>query len=69
MQVTYWFTATTARKIENSEMYKIEIEYLFAHIFQVLQYSFQLLEANLTFLWSQIDYFLGFLINNYSKSL
>lgn len=65
MQVTYWFTATTARKIENSEMYKIETEYLFAHIFQVLQYGFQLLEASLTFLWSQIHYyFLALLINN-----
>lgn len=38
-------------------MHKIETEYLFAHIFLVLQYSYQLLEAILTFLWSQIHYY------------
>lgn len=51
-------------------MNKTETEYLFAHIFFFLRYSYQLLEGNLTFLWAQIHYyFLAFLISNYNKSL
>lgn len=56
--------------MERSEKHKIETEYLFVRVFLVLQCSYQLLEANLAFLWSQIQYhFLAFLISNYKKTL
>lgn len=38
-------------------MQKFEIEDLFAHIFPVLQFSYPLLEAELTFLWLQIRHY------------